>query len=253
MLSHKSALILITLLLISKVAMTQFTGNYSNSGEFLDFSHPGQLYVLTEHGSKMSDTRGKFIYGNYKIIKDTLKVLPEKYKLVNIVTYCKNDSADFFKIEYYGQDLFFECNLKLEVFYEDKDSVVVVLLKSIDHKTFYDQNIREILITCDCNTDLWVSYSLTRNELYGHEIEILSIHNNPYMHATQFLISTASVSSIKLKGFPINDYQRFNRRKWFKSFLNWPWEWHFGKEHWYDPIEKEFFLQPCNKKYYFSS
>ncbi len=40
---------------------------------------------------------------------------------------------------------------------------------------------------------------------------------------------------IKLIGPIIYDYQKLNRRRFLKSFINWPWKWSFKKQHWYDP------------------
>lgn len=57
----------------------------------------------------------------------------------------------------------------------------------------------------------------------------------------EYRIEITSNESIKLIGPIINDYQKLNKRRFLKSFLNWPWKWSFKKQHWYDPRERELF------------
>ncbi len=48
---------------------------------------------------------------------------------------------------------------------------------------------------------------------------------------------------IELTGPILGNYQKLNRRKFLKSFLNWPWKWCLKKQHWYDPRVRQFMMQ----------
>jgi hypothetical protein len=54
------------------------------------------------------------------------------------------------------------------------------------------------------------------------------------------IVITAS-EAINLIGPIIDDYQKLNKRRFIKSFLNWPWKWSFKKQHWYDPRERKLY------------
>lgn len=55
----------------------------------------------------------------------------------------------------------------------------------------------------------------------------------------EYRIEIISAETINLVGPIIDDYQKLNKRRFLKSFLNWPWRWSFKKQHWYDPRERE--------------
>jgi hypothetical protein len=46
--------------------------------------------------------------------------------------------------------------------------------------------------------------------------------------------------SIVLTGPIIDNYERLNRKRFLKGFMNWPWKWSFKKQHWYDPRQRPF-------------
>lgn len=55
----------------------------------------------------------------------------------------------------------------------------------------------------------------------------------------EYSMEMTSSKAINLIGPIIDDYQRLNKRRFLKSFLNWPWKWSLKKQHWYDPRERE--------------
>ncbi len=55
----------------------------------------------------------------------------------------------------------------------------------------------------------------------------------------EYRIEIISAETINLVGPIIDDYPKLNKRRFLKSFLNWPWRWSFKKQHWYDPRERE--------------
>jgi len=48
---------------------------------------------------------------------------------------------------------------------------------------------------------------------------------------------------IRVTGPIIDDYKKLNRKRYLKSFMNFPWKWSFKKQHWYDPRIRELTLQ----------
>jgi hypothetical protein len=53
-----------------------------------------------------------------------------------------------------------------------------------------------------------------------------------------YKIQNISNDSIRLIGPILLDYKKLNKKRFFRGFLNWPWKWTFGKQHWYDPQER---------------
>jgi len=51
----------------------------------------------------------------------------------------------------------------------------------------------------------------------------------------KYHIEILSDEVIKLIGPNIDNFHKLNRRRFLKSFINWPWKWSFKKQHWYDP------------------
>lgn len=54
----------------------------------------------------------------------------------------------------------------------------------------------------------------------------------------KYNIVEISNDSIKLIGPILENYQKLNKKRFLKGFLNWPWRWSFKKQHWYDPRER---------------
>lgn len=52
-----------------------------------------------------------------------------------------------------------------------------------------------------------------------------------------------SDSRIELIGPVTNDFEKLNKKRFRRGFLNWPWRWSFKKQHWYDPRSRNLTLQ----------
>lgn len=96
--------------------------------------------------------------------------------------------------------------------YSLKDSILIL-------------SIRESTINNNISTDTVCS-------------EISKIDSKDY----QFKVIKQSDSGIYLVGPILKDYQKLNRKRFMKSFLNWPWKWSFRKQNWYDPIRRKLIL-----------
>ena len=59
----------------------------------------------------------------------------------------------------------------------------------------------------------------------------------------KYKIEILSESIIKLTGPIIDDYERLNRKRHFKTFINFPWKWRFkNKQQWYSPRTRELII-----------
>lgn len=56
----------------------------------------------------------------------------------------------------------------------------------------------------------------------------------------KYKIEKKSNGSIILTGPILDNYERLNRKRFLKGFINWPWRWSFIKQHWYDPRQRPF-------------
>ena len=56
----------------------------------------------------------------------------------------------------------------------------------------------------------------------------------------KYKIEILTSEAIRLVGPIIDDFQKYNRRRYMRSFLNWPWNWRFKNEQqWYNPRKRE--------------
>ena len=65
----------------------------------------------------------------------------------------------------------------------------------------------------------------------------------------EFQIVKLSDKGIYLIGPILKDYQKMNRKRFVSGFLDWPWNWSFKKQHWYDPRWRELKITGANTAY----